>query len=254
MIQEFIRKKLSQMNKKSKLTFSQGIKDGLPIALGYLPVSFGFGLMAVQLGINPLHVILISITNLTSAGQVAGVGVIAAMGTLAEMALTQFIINIRYSLMSISLSQKLEPSFKMIERFIVSFGITDEIFAVAASKPHLINAKYMYGLILTPFFGWSSGTIIGSLCGAILPEIIKNALGITIYGMFLAIVIPPSKTSRGIFVVAVLAAVISCILRYTPILNTISPGFAIIICAVIASLAGAILFPVQDLDNEEVAE
>lgn len=239
------------MSTKTKLTFKQGIKDGLPIALGYLPVSFGFGLMAVQMGIDPFSVILISMTNLTSAGQVAGIGVIASLGTLAEMALTQFIINIRYALMSISLSQKLEPSFRFFERFIVSFGITDEIFAVAASKPYLINAKYMYGLILMPFFGWSSGTIIGSLCGAILPDIVKNALGIAIYGMFLAIVIPPSKTSKGILLVAVLAAVISCILRYTPILNMISPGFAIIICAVIASLIGAILFPVKDLDEEE---
>lgn len=241
------------MTKRQNLTFKHGIKDGLPIALGYLPVSFGFGLMAVQMGIDPFSVIMISMTNLTSAGQVAGIGVIASMGTLAEMALTQFIINIRYALMSISLSQKLEPSFKMIQRFIVSFGITDEIFAVAASKPYLINAKYMYGLILTPFIGWSSGTLIGSLCGTILPDIIKNALGITIYGMFLAIVIPPSRTSRGILLVALLSAVLSCILRYAPLLNQISSGFAIIICAVIASTVGAILFPVQDLDKEEEA-
>lgn len=240
------------MSTKQKLTFKQGIKDGLPIALGYLPVSFGFGLMAVQMGIDPFSVIMISMTNLTSAGQVAGIGVIASMGTLAEMALTQFIINMRYALMSISLSQKLEPSFKMIQRFIVSFGITDEIFAVAASKPYLINAKYMYGLILTPFIGWSSGTIIGSLCGAILPDIIKNALGIAIYGMFLAIIIPPSRTSKGILMVAVLSAVLSCILRYAPVLNNISSGFAIIICAVAASTAGALLFPVEDLDKEEV--
>lgn len=235
---------------KENLSFFKGMKDGIPIALGYLAVSFGFGLMAVQAGVDPLSTVLISMTNLTSAGQVAGVGIIAAMGSLAEMALTQFVINLRYALMSISLSQKLEPGFKLLDRFIVSFGITDEIFAVASSRPAKITAHYMYGLILIPFLGWTGGTVLGVVCGAVLPEIVKNALGIAIYGMFLAIIIPPSRTSRGILLATLSAIAIRCILTYVPIFSSISAGFAIIICGILASGLAALFFPVQDMSEE----
>lgn len=240
--------------KEQVLSFAKGAKDGIPIALGYLAVSFGFGLMAVQMGIGPFETILISMTNLTSAGQVAGIGIIAAMGTFAEMALTQFIINIRYALMSISLSQKLDNSFKIIERFIVSFGITDEIFAVASSKPVKISAKYMYGLVLVPFLGWTGGTALGALCGAILPDIIKNSLGIAIYGMFLAIIIPPSRTSKGILLAVLSAIAIRCILTYVPVFSGLSSGFAIIICGVLASALAALFFPVHDIDEDTMNE
>lgn len=239
---------------KESLSFLKGAKDGIPIALGYLAVSFGFGLMAVQMGIDPLSTILISMTNLTSAGQVAGVGIIAAMGTLAEMALTQFVINLRYALMSISLSQKLESGFKLIDRFIVSFGITDEIFAVASSKPVKITARYMYGLILVPFLGWTGGTVLGAVCGAILPDMVKNALGIAIYGMFLAIIIPPSRTSKGILLATLSAIAIRCILTYVPVFSSISAGFAIIICGIVASGLAAFFFPVQDMSEESSQE
>lgn len=239
---------------KESLSFFKGAKDGIPIALGYLAVSFGFGLMAIQMGLDPVSTILISMTNLTSAGQVAGVGIIAAMGTLAEMALTQFVINLRYALMSISLSQKLEPGFKLLDRFIVSFGITDEIFAVASSKPVKITARYMYGLILIPFLGWTGGTVLGAVCGAILPDIFKNALGIAIYGMFLAIIIPPSRTSKGILLATLSAIVIRCLLTYVPLFSSISAGFAIIICGILASGLAAIFFPVQDMSEESSGE
>lgn len=235
---------------KEKKAFLRGAKDGIPIALGYLAVSFGFGLMAMQMGIDPLSVVLISMTNLTSAGQVAGVGIIAAMGSLAEMALTQLVINLRYALMSISLSQKLEPGFRLLERLLVSFGITDEIFAVASSRPEKISAKYMYGLILVPFLGWTGGTILGVVCGAVLPDIVKNALGIAIYGMFLAIIIPPSRTSRGILLAVVSAIVIRCILTYVPLFSSVSDGFAIILCGVLASGLAAIFYPVQDMSED----
>lgn len=237
--------------KNEELSFLQGAKDGIPIALGYLAVSFGFGLMAIQMGIDPFSTILISMTNLTSAGQVAGIGIIAAMGTLAEMALTQLVINLRYALMSISLSQKLAPGFRLLERFIISFGITDEIFAVASSRPVKITARYMYGLILIPFLGWTGGTFLGAVCGTILPDIIKNALGIAIYGMFLAIIIPPSRTSRGILLAVLSAIIIRCILTYVPFFSSISAGFAIIICGVAASGLAALLFPVQDMSEEQ---
>ena len=134
-----------------KSPFVKGIYDGIPIALGYLPVSFGFGILAIRSGLSVLAAISISVTNLTSAGQVAGVAVIAAGGSYLEMALTQLVINIRYALMGISLSQKLDSSFRTPQRLLTAYGITDEIFAVASAQPGLISAAYLAGLIVIAF-------------------------------------------------------------------------------------------------------
>ncbi len=238
------------MTKPQANTFLCGVTDGIPIGLGYLSVSFAFGINAVSQGIPFIYVLLISMTNLTSAGQVAGVGVIAAGGTYAEIALTQLTINMRYALMSLSLSQKTDEKFSIKHRFLASFGITDEIFAVAASKPYSLSAKYMYGLITVPYIGWAAGTALGALAGNILPDIIKNALGIALYGMFIAIVIPPAKKHPRIFFVVILAVLLSCGFKYLPILQTVSGGFAIVLCAVIPSIIGALLFPVESVDSE----
>lgn len=232
-----------------KMNFNKGIKDGIPIALGYLSVSFSFGLMVVNNDLSILTAVLISMTNLTSAGQVAGLAVITAGGTYAEMALTQLIINIRYALMSISLSQKLDKSFTLPHRFTTAFGITDEIFAVASSKPVEVSKGYMYGLIIMPFIGWSMGTLTGAVAGNILPAMLKAALGIAIYGMFLAIIIPSARDSAGVLFAVLVAAAISCVLRYVPIFKSITQGFAIIICAVTAACAAALLFPVKEVQE-----
>ena len=231
------------------MNFNKGIKDGIPIALGYLSVSFSFGLMVVNNDLSILTAVLISMTNLTSAGQVAGLAVITAGGTYAEMALTQLIINIRYALMSISLSQKLDKSFTLPHRFTTAFGITDEIFAVASSKPVEVSKGYMYGLIIMPFIGWSMGTLTGAVAGNILPAMLKAALGIAIYGMFLAIIIPSARDSAGVLFAVLVAAAISCVLRYAPIFKSITQGFAIIICAVTAACAAALLFPVKEVQE-----
>ncbi|MBQ8781293.1 MAG: AzlC family ABC transporter permease [Oscillospiraceae bacterium] len=232
--------------KSNSLSFSEGFKDGIPIGLGYLSVSFGFGIMAVSNGLPVLAAVLTSMTNLTSAGQVAGIGIIAAGGTLLEMILAQLIINMRYALMSISLSQKLDGSFTTLHRFLASFGITDEIFAVASGKGREISNKYMYGLILFPFIGWSTGTFLGAIAGEVLPESIKAALGIAIYGMFIAIFIPPARKSVGVLTVVAVSAGLSCCFKYIPVLSGVSGGFVIIICALAASAAGAMLFPVKE--------
>ncbi len=234
----------------AQLNYKTGLKDGLPIALGYLSVSFSFGILCKKLGIRTLGAILISVTNLTSAGQLAGIGIIAALGTLPEMALTQLVINIRYALMSLSLSQKADSSFTTLRRLIVSFFITDEIYAVASSKSGLINPKYMYGLGALPFIGWSLGTAIGAIAGNILPSDMVNALGLALYAMFIAIVLPPASENRGVLVCAIISAVISCIITFVPALSFISNGFAIIICALIAGIAAAILFPINDEEEE----
>lgn len=225
-----------------------GMKDGIPIGLGYLSVSFGFGILAASLGISPLEAWLISATNLTSAGQVAGVGIIAAAGSYWEMAITQLIINIRYALMGLSLSQKLDDSFHTPQRLIAAYGITDEIFAVAHTQEKKLTPPYMYGLILVPFLGWTSGTLLGAAAGAILPQALTDAMGIMLYGMFLAVIIPAAKKSRGALAVIFIAAAISILFYY--ILTSISSGFAIILSAVVAAALGAALFPV-DAEEEE---
>lgn len=239
------------MNTKNNTLFACGLKDGIPIALGYLSVSFGFGITAVNGGISPLAAVIISLTNLTSAGQVAGVGVILALGSLFEMALTQLTINVRYSLMSLSLSQKLDKSFTLPHRLLASFGMTDEIFGVASSKREPIKPIYMYGLILLPFIGWTLGTLLGAVAGNILPESVNHALGIAIYGMFVAIVLPPAKRDKGVLVSALLAIAVSLCLAFTPIFSFITSGFAIIISAVVAAVVAALLFPVKDEEDEQ---
>lgn len=232
---------------KSINSYFRGFKDGIPIGLGYLSVSFTFGMMAVSTGLPVGVAVLISMTNLTSAGQFAGIGLISAGAPLIEMALTQLVINLRYALMSLSLSQKADKSFNIPHRLLVSFGITDEIFAVASGQPSDIGTRYMYGLITVPYIGWALGTFIGAAASTILPQAVCSALGIAIYGMFIAIIIPPAKHSQPVLKIILLSVAISCFLRYTPILKQLSGGFVIIICALAASVVGAILFPVKDV-------
>lgn len=229
----------------SPLRFSKGLRDGIPIGLGYLSVSFGFGISAVSRGLSALCSVLISMTNLTSAGQVAGLAIMAAGGSLLEMFVNQLIINMRYALMGISLTQKLDDTFNTVNRMLVSFFITDEIFAVASSKDS-ISAGYMYGLGVMPYIGWASGTLLGAVAGELLPASVSAALGLAIYGMFVAIVVPAASKSRGILLCSLIAAGISCCLKYIPLFSFVTQGFSIIICAVLAASTAALLFPVKE--------
>ena len=231
--------------------FSKGLRDGIPIALGYLSVSFTFGLQCIASGLTWWHALLISITNVTSAGQFAGIGIMTAGSGCLEMACTQFIINLRYALMGLSLSQKTDPSVKGIHRWLISFGITDEIFAVSMGKHGEVSNRYLYGLILLPVIGWSGGTFLGAVAGTLLPEIVRSALCIAIYGMFLAIIIPPAKKSSAVLKVILIAVALSCCFRYVPVVNKISGGFAIIISTIAAAALGALLFPVPEKEETE---
>ena len=227
--------------------FKNGLRDGIPIALGYISVSFTFGLQAVSSGLYWWESVLISLTNLTSAGQFAGLDImIRGGGFWVEMACAQLVINLRYSLMSLSLSQKADGSLKGIHRWLTGFGITDEIFAVAMGNKNDVSRNYLYGLILLPVLGWTSGTLLGAAAGQILPEVVRSSLGIAIYGMFIAIIIPPAKKNHAVLKVVVIAVVLSCGFKWLPLLNTVSSGFVIIICTVIAALVGAIFFPVKE--------
>ncbi len=230
--------------------FLRGMKDGIPIALGYLAVSFTFGMMAVDGGLTAGQAVLISLLNLTSAGQFAGLDVILAGGAMLEMVLTQLVINLRYMLMSFSLSQKLDPSVTLPERFLIGFGVTDEIFGVSSSFPGRVKAPYSFGLIAVSVPGWTVGTALGALAGAVLPDFIMSALSVAIYGMFLAIIIPPAKKDRAVLLVVIVSMALSCLFQYVPVLNRVSTGFAIIIIAVVTSAAAAILRPLPEKGGE----
>ena len=226
--------------------FLKGVKHGLPIGLGYLSVAFTFGMKAVSDGITPLQALLISMTNVTSAGQFAGLPLIIAQASLIETALTQLIINLRYALMSLSLSQRMDKDMNTPRCMFFSFMNTDEIFAVASAQPGKVNHVYLYGLMAMPYLGWSLGTLIGAVAGQLLPVFVRTALGIAIYGMFLAIILPPARKEHPVRVVVVAAVAMSLCFRYIPALSQVSSGFVIIICAVAASTLGALLFPVKE--------
>jgi predicted branched-subunit amino acid permease len=235
---------------EARRNFLKGLRDGIPICLGYIPISFAFGMEALHAGLSLWVPIAISMTNLTSAGQFAGLSVIVAGGGYVELAVTTFIINLRYMLMSLALSQKLDPAVSLLERCIVAFGNTDEIFAVAMQHPGKLKTSYLIGLIAMPYLGWSAGTILGATATSFLPEFLQSALGITIYAMFLAIIIPPARTSRPIFTAVLIAAGVACLFRYVPVLSGLSSGWVIILAALISAGFCAFRFPVDDEPEE----
>ena len=239
------------MNNLGK-NFKTGVKDGLPIGLGYFSVSVAFGVQASLAGLPILISVLISMTNLTSAGQLAGLQVIATAGTFIEIILTQLVINSRYFLMSLTLSQKTDESFTLPKRLFCSAGITDEIFAVSAGKSGKISSKYFLGLMLLPYIGWTLGTLSGSLAGNFLPSFITSALGIALYAMFIAIIIPPSTKNYGILAVIILSAGISCLFYYLPLLKGVSSGIATIITALLSASVISLIFPIKPNDEKEV--
>lgn len=231
---------------KENNNFLMGLRDGVPICLGYLSVSFAFGIFAVGAGLEAWEAILISMFNLTSAGQLASVPIIALGGSVIELIVTELVINSRYALMSVSLSQAMGGSVRLRDRFWIAFANTDEIFAVSVGKGEPVGRKYMLGLALTPYLGWTLGTVLGAVAGNVLPAILTSALGIAIYGMFIAIVVPASmKRVKTAFCVAA-SILMSCVFNYVYPFNQISGGFVIIICAVTVSLLFALIAPVLD--------
>ena len=231
-------------------SFRKGLRDGVPIGLGYFAVSFTFGMMAVSGGLSIWQAVLISLTNLTSAGQFAGLDIIIMSGSYWEMALTQLIINLRYCLMSFSLAQKLRRDEPRIHRYAVAFGITDEIFGVSASQDGKVSAFYNYGAMCVAIPGWTLGTLIGAVSGNILPDFIVSALSVAIYGMFLAVIIPPAKKNRAVLGVVVGAMSVSSLFKFAPVLNQVSSGFVIIITTVLVAGAAAYFCPVEEKEEQ----
>lgn len=225
----------------------RGLRDGIPIFLGYLSVSFSFGIAAVGMTLPVWSVILTSLTNLTSAGQLAGVSLIAISAGIGELALAQLIINIRYALMSLSLSQHVDASMTTRFRLLCAFFMTDEIFALCRAQEKPVSNRYMLGVGLISALGWGLGTTLGALAGGILPESVRVALNPALYAMFIAIVLPQAKKERAVLWVAGISAGLHCVVRLTPGIRTLSPGFALILCAVVAACVGAWLFPKKEV-------
>lgn len=226
-----------------KNEFIQGIRHGIPICLGYFSVSFAFGMTAVLSGLPVWAAVLVSLTNLTSAGQFAGCNLLLSHAALAEVAMTTVIINIRYFLMSLSVSQKVEEKMSIGQRLLTAFGITDEIFAVSVMQPGRLSASYMAGLILMPILGWTGGTFLGAVATTLMPEVLSNALGIALYGMFIAIIIPPARKEKSVLFTVLLAVFCSLLFTYAPLLKNLSSGWAIIVITLLVSAVSATIFP-----------
>ena len=233
-------------------SFAWGLRNGMPICLGYFAVSFAFGIFATSSGLSVIEAAMISALNLTSAGQLAAVPIITAGGSFIELIFSQLIINARYALMSMSLSQKLGPSISRADRFLISFGNTDEIFAAAVSQSMPVGKKYMLGLILLPFVGWVSGTVAGAVAGNVLPTVLVSALGVAIYAMLTAVVIPAARENRGVAVGALISVALSCAFYFLPSLSKIPSGFSIIIIAVAVSALMSVIAPVPCEEEENV--
>lgn len=242
---------MSQKTLSKSQSFRNGAKDGIPIALGYFAVSFTFGMMSVKDGIGILQAVIISLTNVTSAGQFAALDIIMASGTFIEMALTELVINLRYSLMAFSLSQKLDRRESWGWRFLVAFGITDEIFAISVSRPGKVSAFYNLGAMSVAIPGWVLGTFVGAVSGKLMPQFLISTFSVAIYGMFMQIIIPPAKENKAIGIVVAGSMLLSLGFNYLPYLNKVSYGFTVIIITFVAAGLAAFLKPVEEEDGEE---
>ncbi|SFC80712.1 AzlC family ABC transporter permease [Butyrivibrio sp. YAB3001] len=240
----------SGMSSGSLQDFKEGCQNAIPICLGYIAVSFAFGIESAKVGMTPFQAAMTSLLNVTSAGQFSALEIIARNGSFIELAVLQFIINLRYMLMSCALSQKLDSSVSTGHRLGISYGVTDEIFGVSVLKKGKLYPMFSYGLIFTSVFGWVLGTVLGAVAGQLLPQRLISCLGLAIYGMFIAIIIPETRSSKAVALVVICAMVMSCVFTYAPFLKLISSGFRIIIVTIAVAAVAAILAPIKEERNE----
>ena len=231
--------------------WKKGVQDGIPICLGYIAVSFTFGILAGNAGLATIHGVLMSATNFTSAGQFAALGLIAAAATYFEMAVTQLVINLRYCLMSCALSQKLDPETPFYHRLFMSAGISDEIFALSVSVRGALSPYYTYGIMTVAMPGWVTGTLLGLVLGNVLPGSPLSALSVALFGMFIAIIIPPARENKLLTGLIIISMTASSLFAVLPVLAVISSGFKIIILTIVIASAAAILFPVTEEAQDE---
>lgn len=236
---------------KQTLTFQDGVKDGLPVGLGYFPVAMTFGMIAKKYGFSSSYPFLISLTSFTGTGQFMGIDLIQQTATFIEIIVTILLINIRYFLMSLSLLQKLPSSYPLHKKLLIAFGVTDENYAIMMQQPNLLTFPYIIGILFISYFGWCSGTLFGSVVTNFLPTALISAFGIALYGMFLAIIIPAALDSKPILLIIIGAAFMSCIFSIIPVLKNIGNGWILIICGVTTSAIAAYFAPIKEEDEEE---
>lgn len=224
--------------------FLKGMKDGLPVALGYLAVSFTLGIAAVKSGLTPFQAFATSALNNTSAGEFAAFSLIGAGVSYMEIALTTLILNMRYILMSCALSQKIDKHTPIVHRFLMAYDVTDEIFGLSIMSEGRLDPKYTYGLITISAPSWAIGTYLGAVMGSVMPAGVLSAMNLALYGMFIAVIVPPAKKDKTIAVVIAVSMLSSLMFSILPGLREISSGIVVIILTVVISLAAAILFPV----------
>lgn len=239
------------MNRTNLQAFRRGFRDGIPIGLGYLAVSFSLGIAARNVGLNAFQGFLMSLLNNASAGEYAGLTVIAANSPYLEIAIVTLITNARYLLMSCAMSQRLSPQLSLGHRLLMSYDITDELFGIAISQPGTLNPYYTYGSVIAPLPGWAVGTALGVIAGNILPARLVSALSVALFGMFLAVIIPPAKQNKVVAVLIILAFISSFAATCLPWISSLSDGTRTIILTVILSAGAAILFPIPTENNTD---
>lgn len=234
------------MDVKGKNLWIQGVRDGIPICLGYFAVSLALGITARNAGLTAFQAGLASFLTNASAGQYAGFTVIGEQGSYLEMAMMILVANARYLLMSCALTQKLKPGTGLAPRLLIGFDVTDEIFGVSISQPGYLEPVYSYGVILAALPGWCGGTVLGVIMGNILPPSVVSALSVALYGMFLAVIIPPARKNRVVAGLVLVSMLLSLGVNYLPLISTLSSGTKIILLTVGISAVAAVCFPVQE--------
>ncbi len=244
------------MKRETGTWFLRGLRDGAPIGLGYFAVAFALGIRAVGAGMTPWEAALMSLLNVTSAGEAAAIALLQAGTTYVELAVTQLVINMRYLLMSCALSQRISPQSSLLHRFGIGYGVTDEIFGISMATEGPLVPAYSYGAIAVAVPGWTLGTLFGALLGNVLPPAAVGALGVALYAMFLAIILPPARKSRviaGLVAVSMLASAGLSWLVSALSWDFLTEGFRIIILTVVIAAGAALLFPVRDEQGEGAA-
>ncbi len=230
--------------------FLSGMKDGIPIGLGYLAVSFSLGIAAKRAGLTPWQGFFVSLLCNASAGEYAGFRVIAACAPYIEMALATFVANARYILMSCALSQRAHPDLSLFHRMLIAFGITDELFGIAIARPGYLTPAYSYGALAVASPCWALGTMLGVIAGNLLPLRLVSALSVALYGMFIACFIPPAKKDRVLLFAIPVCFLLSYLAFRLPYIGELSEGTRAVILTVVIASVLAIAFPVKDEEEE----
>jgi predicted branched-subunit amino acid permease len=226
--------------------FREGQRDAVPIGLGYFAVSFALGITMKNAGLTPIQGFFISLLNNASAGEYAGVAMIAAQASYLETALMVIAANARYMLMSTAFSQKFSEKTAMIHRWIIGFVLTDELFALGIRQKGYLEPKYYYGMMSVAMPGWAFGTMFGVIFGALLPTRIVSALSVALFGMFLAVIIPPARTNKVIRNVVLIGFLSSFLFTLIPVIKDLSEGVRMITLTVVIASTAAWLNPVKE--------